>query len=81
MATIKKNGPTKEMLTERAADLGIEVRSSMNKDELLEAIGSATDENGKGRKRGGGLDSGTGHENEHTVQQHEEHAEPSRSVE
>ena len=49
VAHIKKNGPTKEMLDERAADLGIEGRSSMTKDELLDAIEDATDENGRGK--------------------------------
>ena len=48
---IKENGPTKDMLEERARDLGIEGRSSMTKSELLDAIEDATDENG--RKKGG----------------------------
>ncbi|WP_299784376.1 Rho termination factor N-terminal domain-containing protein [uncultured Marivita sp.] len=46
---IKENGPTKDMLMERAQDLGIEGRSSMDKDELLDAIEDATDENGRGK--------------------------------
>ena len=46
---IKENGPTKDMLMERAQDLGIEGRSSMDKDKLLDAIEDATDENGRGR--------------------------------
>lgn len=46
---IKENGPTKDMLMERAQDLGIEGRSSMDKDELLDAIEEATDENGRGK--------------------------------
>ena len=48
VARIKKDGPTKDMLMERAADLDIEGRSSMDKDELLKAIEDATDENGRG---------------------------------
>ena len=47
VARIKSDGPTKGMLDERAADLGIEGRSSMTKDELLRAIEDATDENGR----------------------------------
>lgn len=46
---IKENGPTKDMLMERAQDLGIDGRSSMDKDELLDAIEEATDENGRGK--------------------------------
>ena len=46
---IKNNGPTKEMLMERARDLDIEGRSDMTKEELLEAIEEATDENGRGK--------------------------------
>ena len=49
VAKIRKDGPTKEMLAERAADLEIEGRSSMTKDELLAAIDEATDENGLGK--------------------------------
>jgi hypothetical protein len=48
VSRIKSNGPTKDMLVERAEDLGIEGRSSMSKDELLDAIEAATDENGRG---------------------------------
>ncbi|CUH40744.1 hypothetical protein JSE7799_03479 [Jannaschia seosinensis] len=48
VAHIKHNGPTKEMLVERAKDLDIEGHSSMTKDELLKAIEDATDENGRG---------------------------------
>ena len=51
VARIRDGGPTKAMLEERAADLGIEGRSSMTKDELTAAIEEAVDENG--RKRGG----------------------------
>ena len=46
---IKENGPTKEMLMERAQDLDIDGRSDMDKDELLQAIEDATDENGRGK--------------------------------
>ncbi|MEW9920446.1 DUF5872 domain-containing protein [Marimonas sp. MJW-29] len=46
---IKENGPTKDMLMERAQDLEIEGRSSMDKDELLQAIEDATDEDGRGK--------------------------------
>lgn len=48
VAHIKKNGPTKEMLMDRAQDLDIDGRSSMSKEELLDAIDKATDENGRG---------------------------------
>ncbi|SHG81434.1 Rho termination factor N-terminal domain-containing protein [Marivita hallyeonensis] len=46
---IKENGPTKDMLMERAQDLDIEGRSDMDKDDLLQAIEDATDENGRGK--------------------------------
>ena len=49
VAYLKKKGPTKDMLMERAQDLDIDGRSSMSKDELLEAIDAATDENGRGK--------------------------------
>ncbi|SEW47208.1 Rho termination factor, N-terminal domain [Cognatiyoonia koreensis] len=49
VAQIKDGGPTKDMLMERAQDLDISGRSSMDKDELLEAIEEATDENGRGK--------------------------------
>ena len=49
VARIGSDGPTKEMLEERARDLDIEGRSGMTKDELLEAIEEATDENGRAR--------------------------------
>jgi hypothetical protein len=49
VAHIKRRGPTKDMLNERAQDLGIEGRSSMSKDELLQAIDAATDSNGRGK--------------------------------
>ncbi|WP_349305018.1 Rho termination factor N-terminal domain-containing protein [Marivita sp. GX14005] len=49
VAFIKENGPTKDMLVERARDLEIEGRSDMDKDALLQAIEDATDENGRGK--------------------------------
>ena len=49
IAAIKDGGPTKDMLDERARELDIEGRSSMTKDELLDAIEGATDENGRGK--------------------------------
>ncbi|MCR9107815.1 Rho termination factor N-terminal domain-containing protein [Marivita sp. XM-24bin2] len=49
VADIKEDGPTKDMLLARAADLDIEGRSSMNKGELLSAIEDTTDENGRGK--------------------------------
>ncbi|MGF1553608.1 MAG: Rho termination factor N-terminal domain-containing protein [Paracoccaceae bacterium] len=51
VAKIKKDGPTKEMLDERARDLDIDGRSSMSKDELYDAIERATD--ARGSKKGG----------------------------
>ncbi|CTQ48946.1 Rho termination factor N-terminal domain-containing protein [Jannaschia donghaensis] len=51
VAHIKDNGPTKDMLMERAQDLDISGRSDMTKDELLDAIENATDENGRGKGR------------------------------
>lgn len=48
-AAIRKDGPSKEMLLDRARDLDIEGRSDMTKDELLTAIDRATDENGRGK--------------------------------
>lgn len=56
VAKIKAKGPTKKMLRERAADLDISGRSSMDKDELLEAIEDATDENGRGKDSTARLD-------------------------
>ncbi|MGB3297364.1 MAG: Rho termination factor N-terminal domain-containing protein [Phormidesmis sp.] len=55
VAKIKKGGPTKAMLTERAQDLDISGRSDMTKDELLEAIEKATDENGRAKHSEAGL--------------------------
>lgn len=46
---IRENGPTKDMLMDRAQDLDIDGRSSMDKDDLLQAIEDATDENGRGK--------------------------------
>ena len=53
VSRIREGGPTKAMLDERAANLGIEGRSSMTKDELLRAIEKATDENGRATRDGG----------------------------
>ena len=47
VSRIQEHGPTKAMLDERARDLGVKGRSSMGKDELLDAIERATDENGR----------------------------------
>ena len=49
VARIKESGPTKDMAMDRAQDLDIEGRSSMTREELLEAIEEATDENGRGK--------------------------------
>ena len=49
VASIKENGPTVAMLDERARELDIDGRSSMTKDELLDAIEAATDENGRAK--------------------------------
>ncbi|MCK0168791.1 aspartate-semialdehyde dehydrogenase [Jannaschia sp. S6380] len=49
VAAIRADGPTKDMLEERARDLGIDGRSTMTKAELLDAIDAATDENGRGK--------------------------------
>ena len=54
VARIRRDGPTKAMVEERARELGIEGRSSMSKDELLRAIEDATD--GDGRGEGEALD-------------------------
>ena len=43
IATIKDHGPTKAMLDERARELGIEGRSTLDKDALLDAIEAAVD--------------------------------------
>ncbi|MBT8476189.1 MAG: aspartate-semialdehyde dehydrogenase [Rhodobacteraceae bacterium] len=59
VAHIKKNGPTKDMLMDRARDLEIEGRSSMTKDELLDAIDRATDENGRGTRSVAALENKT----------------------
>ncbi|MEM8577858.1 MAG: Rho termination factor N-terminal domain-containing protein [Pseudomonadota bacterium] len=56
---IKANGPTKGMLMERAQDLEIAGRSDMTKDQLLDAIEGATDENGRARGGKAALESKT----------------------
>lgn len=43
IAHIRDHGPTMAMLDERARELEVEGRSNMDKDELLDAIGAATD--------------------------------------
>ena len=43
IARIREHGPTKAMLDERARELEIEGRSTMDKDALLDAIEAATD--------------------------------------
>ncbi len=52
---IRRHGPTKAMLDDRARDLGIEGRTSMSKADLLAAIDEATDENGRGYRSEAGL--------------------------
>ena len=47
VASIKQNGPTRDMLIKRAKDLELHGYSDMTKDELLVAIEDATDENGR----------------------------------
>lgn len=59
VAAIKQDGPTKDMLMERAQDLEIEGRSDMTKDELLDAIDAATDENGRGKGSAAALENKT----------------------
>jgi hypothetical protein len=59
VSKIKKDGPTKDMLMERAQDLEIEGRSSMTKSELLDAIDEATDENGRGKSSRSSLEQKT----------------------
>ncbi|GLO73799.1 hypothetical protein MACH18_08790 [Phaeobacter italicus] len=49
VARIKEDGPTKDMLIERARDLDITGRASMTKQDLLDAIDAATDENGRAK--------------------------------
>ncbi|CRL13440.1 Rho termination factor N-terminal domain-containing protein [Phaeobacter italicus] len=49
VARIKEDGPTKDMLMERARDLDITGRASMTKQGLLDAIDAATDENGRAK--------------------------------
>lgn len=43
IARLREHGPTKALLDERARELEIEGRSSMDKDELLDAIEAAVD--------------------------------------
>ena len=55
VARLRHGEPIKEMLDERAADLGIEGRGAMDKDALLKAIEAATDANGRAKGKGSGL--------------------------
>ncbi|HVG49052.1 MAG TPA: DUF5872 domain-containing protein, partial [Rubellimicrobium sp.] len=55
VSRIRGSGPTKEMLEERAAELGIEGHGSMTKDALLKAIEAATDDNGRAKTGAGAL--------------------------
>lgn len=71
VAEIKENGPTKEMLMERAQDLDIEGRSTMTKDDLLDAIENATDENGRGKNTAVALQAKTKEELYEMAQDHE----------
>lgn len=71
VSEIKKDGPTKEMLVVRARDLDIEGRSSMDKDELLEAIDKATDENGRGKRSVASLEQKTKQELYDIAQDHD----------
>ena len=59
VAAIKDGGPTKDMLDERARELDIDGRSSMTKEELLDAIEDATDEDGRGKGSAAALASKT----------------------
>lgn len=43
IARLREHGPTKTLLDERARELAIEGRSTMNRDELLDAIEAAVD--------------------------------------
>jgi MoxR-like ATPase len=54
-AKIRRDGPTREMLLDRARDLDIEGRSNMTKDALLRAIDKVTDENGRRTGSGAAL--------------------------
>ena len=71
VAKIKKDGPTKDMLDERARDLDIDGRSDMTKDELLTAIEDATDENGRGKGSKASLEAKTKDELYDMAQEHD----------
>ncbi len=47
VSRIKADGPTRDMLVERAKDLDLTGYSDMTKDELIDAIDGATDANGR----------------------------------
>ena len=59
IASIKDGGPTVAMLEERARELEIDGRSSMSKDELLDAIEAATDDEGRGEGERAALEAST----------------------
>ncbi|SHI99285.1 Rho termination factor, N-terminal domain [Palleronia salina] len=71
VARIKKDGPTKDMLMERAQDLTIDGRSDMTKDELLDAIDEATDGNGRGKGSKASLEAKTKDELYDMAQDHD----------
>ncbi|MBJ3762282.1 Rho termination factor N-terminal domain-containing protein [Maribius pontilimi] len=71
VSKIKADGPTKDMLMERAQDLDITGRSDMTKDELLDAIDKATDENGRGKGSKASLEAKTKDELYDMAQEHE----------
>lgn len=56
---IKESGPSKDMLMERAQELEIEGRSGMTRNELVDAIEDATDENGRAKGGKAALESKT----------------------
>ena len=59
IASIEDGGPTKAMLEERARELEIDGRSTMTKDELLDAIEAATDDEGRGEGERAALEAST----------------------
>lgn len=71
IAHIKEHGPTKAMLDERARELGVEGRSSMSKEELLDAIEKAVDDEGRKRDGPSSLESKTRDELYHMAQERE----------
>lgn len=55
IARLREHGPTKTLLDERARELEIEGRSTMDKDELLDAIEAAVDARDAGDNGGEAL--------------------------